>query len=167
MIRRLLLRSALAIAVLISCLAPALAQDAAQVLRLSVGYGTLKNTPAVMAKLTPEARAEVDQLEKLARAANTEAKYGEALKHLYHAMALMRGNEWTPARALSAAVTVKLDRQMLDPGETVSLKVGQIFSLDEKPTDKQTVKIALVKMKGDELVKDLKTIDAVDADFIA
>jgi predicted esterase len=167
MIRKLLLRSALVIAILMGCLAPAVAQDAAQVLRVSVGYGTLKNTPAVMAKLTPEIRAEVDQLEKLARAANTEARYGDALKHLYHAMALMRGNEWTPARALGTAVTLKLDRQILDPGETVSLKVGQLFSLDEKLTSKLTAKVALVKMKGYELVKDLKTIDPVDADFIA
>ena len=56
MIRRLLLRSVLAITILIGCFAPALAQDAAQVLRLSVGYGTMKNTPSVMAKLTPEER---------------------------------------------------------------------------------------------------------------
>jgi len=148
-------------------LAPAFAQDAAQVLRLSVGYGTLKNTPSVMAKLTPEARAEVDRLEAMARAANTEGKYGDALKHLYHAMALMRGNEWTPARALGTAVTVKLDRQMLDPGETVSLKVGQLFSLDERLTAKMAASISLVKMKGDDVVKELKTIDAIDADFLA
>jgi predicted esterase len=167
MIRRPLFRSALTIAILITCLGPAFAQDAAQVLRVSVGYGTLKNTPSVMAKLTPEARAEVDRLEAMARAANTEGKYGDALKHLYHAMALMRGNEWTAANALAPSLTVKLERQMLDPGETVSLKVGQIFSLDETLTGKLTARIALVKMKGDELVKELKTLDAIDADFIA
>lgn len=167
MIRRLLLRSALAIAILITCLAPAFAQDAAQVLRVSVGYGTMKNTPALMAKLTPEARAEVDRLEQMARAANSEGKFGDALKHLYHAMALMRGNEWTPARALGAAVTVKLDRQMLDPGETVSLRVGQLFSLDQKPDGKLAASITLVKMKGDEAVRELKTIDAIDSDLMA
>src|ERR1700675_1058466 len=143
MIRRLLLRSALTIAILITCLAPAVAQDAAQVLRVSVGYGTLKNTPAVMAKLTPEARAEVDRLEQMARAAHGEGKFGEALKHLYHAMALVRGNEWAPARALGTAMTVKLDRQMLDPGETVSLRVGQLFSLDERPAGKLAALITL------------------------
>ena len=167
MIRRLLLRSALTIAILITCLAPAVAQDAAQVLRLSVGYGTMKNTPAMMAKLTPETRAEVDRLEQMARAANGESKFGDALKHLYHAMALMRGNEWTPARALGTAVTVKLDQQMLDPGETVSLKVGQLFSLDEKPAGKLAASITLVKMKGDDVVKELKTIDAIDSDLMA
>lgn len=167
MIRRLALRSALAITILIVCIAPAFAQDAGQVLRLSVGYGTLKNTPSVMAKLTPEARAEVDRLEKMARAANGEGKYGDALKHLYHAMAILRGNEWTPSIALVPALTVKLDRQMLDPGDTVSLRVTQIFALDEKPSGKIAASIALVKMKGDELVKELKAIDSIDPDFIA
>jgi predicted esterase len=167
MIRRFLLRSTLTIAILIVCLSPAVAQDAAQVLRVSVGYGTLKNTPAVMAKLTPEARAEVDRLEVMARAANGEGKFGDALKHMYHAMALMRGVSWTPARALGTALTVKLDRLMLDPGETVALKVGQLFSLDEKPAGKLTGSIALVKMKGDDVVKELKTIDAVDPDLMA
>jgi predicted esterase len=167
MIRRFLLRSALVIAILIAFLAPAVGQDAAQVLRVSVGYGTMKNTPAVMAKLTPEARAEVDKLEALARAANTDGKYGDALKHLYHAMALMRGAEWTPARALGTALTVKLERQMLDPGETVSLKVGQLFSLDEKPAGKLAGSINLLRMKGDDVVKELKSIDAIDSDLMA
>ena len=167
MIRRLLLRSALAIAVLVACLAPAFAQDAAQVLRLSVGYGTMKNTPAVMAKLTPEARTEVDKLEQRARAANSEGKYGDALKHLYHAMALMRGAEWTPARALGTALTVKLERQVLDPGEAVAIRVGQLFSLDEKPGDKLAGKVTLLRMKGDDVVKELKSIDAIDSDLMA
>ena len=92
-------------ALLIACSAVGLAQDSGQVLRVSVGFGTMRNTPAVMAKLTPEARAEVDRLAERARAANGEGKYGDALKHLYHAMALMRGAEWTPARARSSPTT--------------------------------------------------------------
>jgi predicted esterase len=167
MIRKLLIRSSLATAVLVACLAPAFAQDAGQVLRLSVGYGTMKNTPAVMAKLTPETKAQVERLEKLARAANTEKKYGDALKHLYHAMALMRGTEWTPATALTPALTVKLDRQMVDPGDNISLKLGQFFALDEKPTGKISASIVLLKMKGDDIVKELKTVDAIEPDFIA
>ncbi|MEK6299296.1 MAG: hypothetical protein AABO41_01120 [Acidobacteriota bacterium] len=167
MIRRLLLRSALSIAIILVCLAAAFAQDAAQVLRVSVGFGTMKNTPAMMAKLTPEARAEVDRLEKLARAANSEARYGDALKHMYHAMALMRGTEWTPSRALGSAVTVKLDRLMLDPGDAVALKVGQLYALDEKPSGKLSGSISLLKMKGEELVKELKTFDGLEPDFFA
>jgi predicted esterase len=167
MIRRLLFRCSLLIAIAFVLVSTAAAQDAAQVLRVSVGYGTMKNTPAIMAKLTPEARAEVDKLEKLARASNSEGKYGAALKHMYHAMALMRGTEWTPARALSAGVTVKIDRLMLDPGETVTLKVGQLYALDEKPSGKLAGSISLVKMKSDESVKELKTFDALEPDFFA
>lgn len=167
MIRRLLLRSALSAARLIICLAPARAQDAAQVLRVSVGYGTLKNTPTIMARLTPETRAEVERLEKLARTANTEGKYGDALKHMYHAMALLRGTEWTPLRALGSAVTVKLDWLMLDRGDLVVVRIGQLFSLDEKPSGKLAVSISLLHMKGDEMVRELKTANAIEPDFIA
>lgn len=145
----------------------AAAQDSGQVLRVSVGYGTLKNTPEVMAKLTPEKRAEVDRLGELARQANAAGKYGDALKHFYHAMAIMRGTEWTPARAFASAITLKLDKTMLEPGQPVGMKVGQIFSLDEKLEGKLTGSVALMKMTGDERLKELKTIDALDADFTA
>src|ERR1044072_4416396 len=101
------------ITVLIACAILAVAQDAGQVLRVSVGYGTLKNT----VEMTAEKRAEVDRLGDLAKEANAAGKYGEALKHLYHAMALMQGTEWTPSRALSSALTIKLDRTMLEPGQ--------------------------------------------------
>jgi predicted esterase len=165
MTRRFSLRVALSVASLIICLVPALAQDAAQVLRVSVGYGTMKNT--LLARLAPETRAEVDRLEKLARAANAERKYGDALKHMYHAMALMRGTEWTPLLAFGSAVTVKLDRLMLDPGDSVAVKIGQIFSLDEKPSGRLAVSISLLKMRGDEVVRELKTVEGLDPDFIA
>jgi len=167
MLRRLIGRSALSLAILMMCLAPAMAQDAGQVLRVSVGYGTMKNTPAIMAKLTPEARAEVDRLGELARTANSAGKYGDALKHMYHAMALMRGTEWTPSRALGTAVTVKLDRLMLDPGDSVAVKVSQLFALDEKPSGKLAGSISLLKIKGDEVVKELKAFESLDPDFFA
>ena len=167
MISKLARRSILVTAFAIACCAVALAQDSGQVLRVSVGYGTLRNTPSVMAKLTPEARADVDRLGEMARKANGEGKYGDALKHLYHAMALMRGAEWTPARELGSAVTVKLDRAMLDPGDRVAIRIGQMFALDQKLNAKLTGSISLVKLRGDETVKDLKTLAGVDADFIA
>jgi predicted esterase len=151
----------------IACCTSGLAQDSGQVLRVSVGYGTLKNTPSVMAKLTPEAKAQVDRLGEMARAANGEGKYGDALKHLYHAMALMRGTEWTPARALGSALTVKLDRAMLDPGEKIAIRIGQMYALDEKLSAKLSASISLLKLKGEETVKDLKKLDSLDPDFIA
>jgi predicted esterase len=167
MISKVARRFFLSAAFVIACCAVTLAQDSGQVLRVSVGYGTMKNTPAVMAKLTPEARAEVDRLGEMARAANGEGKYGDALKHLYHAMALMRGTEWTPARALGSALTVKLDRAMLDPGDKVAIRIGQMFTLDEKLSAKLSGSISLLKLRGDETVKDLKALDSIDPDFIS
>src|ERR1044071_2700445 len=153
MIRRFIFRCALVTLALIAGVAPTLAQDSAQVLRVSVGFGTLKNTPRVIAKLTPEARAEIERLEAAARKANGEGKYGDALKHMYHGMALMRGTDWTPARALGTSLTVKLDRQVVDPSDAVTLKVGQLFSLDEKPAGKIAATIALMKLRGDDVIK--------------
>ncbi|HEX8186286.1 MAG TPA: prolyl oligopeptidase family serine peptidase [Blastocatellia bacterium] len=144
----------------------AAAQDAGQVLRVSVGFGTLKNTPEVIARLTPEKRAEVDRLAELARQSNAAGKYGEALKHYYHAIAILRGTEWTPARALSSALTLKIDKAMLEPGQPVAVKVGQIFPLDEKLEGKLAGSITLVKMTGDERVKELKSLEGVEPDFI-
>src|SRR5258705_13718736 len=86
-------------ALVITFCAAGLAQDSGQELRVSVGYGTMKNTPAVMAKLTPETRAEVDRLGEKARAAKGEGKNGTTLQHLYHSMALMHCALLTPARA--------------------------------------------------------------------
>ncbi|MEK6405853.1 MAG: prolyl oligopeptidase family serine peptidase [Acidobacteriota bacterium] len=167
MISKTMKRFILSVAVVIICGAFVLAQDSGQVLRVSVGYGTMKNTPAVMAKLTPEARVEVDRLGELAKAANSEGKYGDALKHLYHAMALMRGADWTPARAFTSALTVRLDGAMLDPGDTVAVRIGQMFALDERLSGKLTARVLLLKLKGDETVKELKAFDSLDPDFIA
>lgn len=160
-------RSVLCAALAFACCAAVFAQDSGQVLRVSVGYGTMRNTPSIVSKLTPEVRARVDRLGEMARAANGEGKYGDALKHLYHAMALMRGTEWTPARALGSAITVKLDRAMVDPGDKVSIRVGQMFALDEKLNEKLNASISLLKLRGDESVKELKSLNALEADLIA
>jgi predicted esterase len=163
MILRAMRRFVYSITVLIACAVIAVAQDAGQVLRVSVGYNTLKNT----VQMTAEKRAEVDRLGKLATEANAAGKYGDALKHLYHAMALMRGTEWTPARALSSALTIKLDRAMLEPGQAVDVRLGQIYSPDEKVEGKLAGSVVLMKMSGEDRVAELKTLDAVEPDFIA
>jgi predicted esterase len=166
MIFRATRRFTLITAIVIACCGITLAQDSGQVLRVSVGYGTMKNTRSFMDKLTPEARAEVDRLGALATKANSEGKYGDALKHLYHAMSLIRGVEWTPARSLSSALTVKLERAMLDPGDKIAVQIGQMYALDEKLSGKLAAVVSLQKLKGDETVKDLKTLDSLDPDFM-
>ncbi len=137
------------------------AQDSGQVLRLSVGYNTLKNSTA----LSDEKRAEIERLEKLAFEANTARRYGDAIKYLTQAMAVIRGQQWTPGRALTAALTVKLSRAMVEPAETVSLQIGQMFALDEKIPSKLSATIEL--RKGNEPVKTLKSVAAISPDFIA
>lgn len=156
-------RAVYSIIVLVAVAGVAVAQDAGQVLRVSVGYTTLKNTVT----LSAEKSAEVERLGNLAKAANAAGKYGDALKHLYHAIAVMRGTQWTPARALSAALTMKFDRALLEPGQMVEVKFTQIYALDEKLAGKLAGSLTLVKLTGEERVKELKTLDALEPDFIA
>ncbi|MBI3651007.1 MAG: prolyl oligopeptidase family serine peptidase [Acidobacteria bacterium] len=137
------------------------AQDAGQVLGASVRYNTLKNSTS----LTKELREAVEGLEKLAREANAAHRYGDALKHLTHAMTILRGQPWTPARALNAALTVKPERAIVEPDDLVRLRLGQIFSLDEKFTAKLSGTIELLPMTSNEALKILKTMDGLNADF--
>ena len=147
------------------CALIAQAQDAGQVLRLSVGFNTVRNTNA--STMNEHMRAEIDRLSKAAQQANGEGKYGEALKHLYHGLAIMRGQEWTPAVAFSTALTIKLERAVIEPAEMVGLRLGQLFSPDERLPAKPSVSVSLLKLKGDEQVGILKTLDSIEADLNA
>jgi len=160
MISRLMRGFTISVCVLIACAALASAQDAGQVLGLSVRYNTLKNSK----EMSSETRAKVERLGKLAQEARQARKLGEAAKHLYHAIALMNGAEWKPARALATALTFKPERAMLEPAQTVSVRVGQMFSLDEKPEGKLAASVALLKMRGDEPVAVLKSLDSFELD---
>lgn len=138
----------------LALVATATGQDAGQVLRVSVGYNTLKNST----KLSEEKKAEVDRLGKMASAASAAGKHGEALKHYFHAMAIMRGNERTAARALSSALTIKASRVVLEPLQSIQIKLGQLFALDDKVSPTATLRISLQSRTGDEL-RALKTIE--------
>ena len=145
------------------CCCAASAQDAGQVLRLSVGYNTLKNS----SNIRDEKRAEVGRLEKLAQEANAARRYGDAIKHLTHAMTILRGQQWTPARALAAALTMKPDRAVVESTDKVRLQLGQIFSLDEKIEAQLSGAVDLLPMQGNEPLKTLKSLVGIAADFIA
>jgi predicted esterase len=155
-------RFILSLILLALCCLVALAQDAGQVLRLSVGYNTLKNSTS----MSDEKRAEVGRLEKLAQEANAARRYGDAIKHLTHAMTILRGQQWTSARALATALTMKLDRAVVEPAENVRLQLGQIFSLDEKIEAKLAGAVDLLPMQGNEPLKTLKSLEGIAADFI-
>src|SRR5512138_1877929 len=83
---------------LLACAGLAVAQDAGQVLRLSVGFNSLKNSLKAENKLSGDQLAEIERLGEMARQASAAGRYGEALKHMYHGIALMRGQAWTPGR---------------------------------------------------------------------
>jgi predicted esterase len=162
-LRRSVIRLSLSALLLVACAASSFAQDAAQVLRLSVGFGTLKNT----VNMSSETRAEVDRLSKLATEANAARRYDEALRHLYHGIALMRGQQWTPARALSSALTIKLDKTIVEPAQTVRLRIGQLFQLDEKLDGTVSGRILLFDASANDKapLKTLLNLDGVFTDF--
>ena len=149
---------------LIVCVAPVSAQDAAQVLRVSIGYNNLKNSTE---PLSSEKRIEVEKLGRMAKEATAAHKYGDALKHYYQAIALLRGSVWTPEAALSSALTFKTDRVVIEPLNSLRLHLGQIFSLDEKVPRMMSGSIELLGMQSDESLKTIKTIELTEADFFA
>src|SRR5215813_14841650 len=105
---------------------PILAQDAATTLGLSVKFRTLKNTE----RMSDETRKLVEELEAKARTATSGQKYGEALKYYSRAMALIRNQPWTPSRELGAALQIKVDRAVFDPGDKARITISQSFTPD-------------------------------------
>ncbi len=155
--------SAVVLALLMLAAFPAFAQDAGQVLQLSVGFRTLKNR----LPMSDEKRKEVEALEAKARTANNDKKYGEALKHLAHGFALMRNQPWTPTAALIAGTQAKLDTVIFDPGDPVKMTLTQMYTLDE-PIEgklKGALSIAVTKDGKQETLNELKQLSNVEADF--
>jgi len=118
---------------------PLYAQDSSQVLALSVNYRTLKNTT----QLDNQLRQELESIERQARAASQSRRYGDAMGHYHHAMALLRGQAWTPARALETALQLKTDRVVYDPGDVLRVQITQIFALENPMTGKLSGSLAL------------------------
>lgn len=160
--RRPILISPLILALLVL---PALAQDASQVLRLSVGYRTLKNSVT----LSEERKKEVEALEAEARKAAGAGQYGDALRCYYHAIALLRGQKWTPEVALAQALQAKPAQVVYDPGDAVRLKVTQSFRLTEPVAEKLsgTLSIAGPQRGRSEPIAELQKIAEVAPDFTA
>src|SRR6516225_8257891 len=118
------------------------AQDAQQVLRLWVGYNSVKNS--TLASLDDAKKAEVARLDAAAQSASASKNYGEAMKDYFHAMALMRGMEWTPSRALGFGLKVTVDRSVIEPETSLEIHIGQIFKLDQLPQGPMSGAVDLV-----------------------
>jgi pimeloyl-ACP methyl ester carboxylesterase len=153
------------LALFLLTLIPALAQDASQVLRLSVSFNTLKNSAA----LSEEKKKHITDLEAQAQAANREKRYGDAMRHLHQGITLMRGQAWTPERALGLALQLKSNRVMADPGDTVKLTVTQLFTLEEPLSGKLSGAVMIVpaKSKDPQAAKELKSLQDISGDFTA
>jgi predicted esterase len=136
------------------------AQDAAQVLRLSVGYNTLKNSTP----LKPEQATEVDRLAKLAQAAAGARNYGEALKDYYHAMTVIRGGQWTPSTALGFSLAVELKTALPEQNSKDEIILKSIYKLDEPVDGSITGTLSLVKLSGDNVAQ-LGTFDNLGSDL--
>ncbi len=151
------------IALLVALMIPAFAQDAPQVLRLSVTFRTLKNS----ATLSPEKRKEVEALEAQARSASNDGKFGDALRAYHHAIALIRNQEWTPSRALGTALQLKSDRAVVDPGDTARLNLSQSFTLLEPLSGKISGSLGIGRLRNNqpESLTEIKTVREVPADL--
>jgi predicted esterase len=156
-------RIVVSVALLLSLAASVRAQDAEQVLSTSVAFNTLKNS----ATLTGEQRAEADRLGNTARESAAAGRYGEAMKNLMHGMAVVRGTQWTPMTALGAALTMKLDRVVLEPSSAVKVTLAQLFPLDQPVAGKLSGAISLLPIAGGDPLKVLRPLEAVAGDFTA
>lgn len=110
--------------------------DGPRVLALNVGYGTAKAN--ALPTLSAEAKAELAALEKSAREANGAGKFGEAMKNLHHAQAVVLGRQWTPLRQLGASLVPRTDHALPEPGQTIELRIGQWYTPDLVPAGKLT-----------------------------
>jgi poly(3-hydroxybutyrate) depolymerase len=144
---------------------PARAQDAGQVLGLSVGYRTLKNS----VPLSAEKKKEIEAIEAQARQASNEGKYGDALRYYHQAMTLLRGQTWTPTRALGLALQLKSEQLVFDPGDAVRLKLTQSFALVEPVEGKLAGKLVIARPQSNppQEIAELRKLGEVAPDFTA
>src|SRR5262245_18412312 len=77
-------------------------------------------------------------------------------------MALIRSQPWTPSRALGAAIQVKIERAVFDPGATARITISEMFTLDEPIRGKLSGSISLKDSKQE---KELKKLGDIEPDF--
>jgi predicted esterase len=133
---------------------PVLAQDAQMTLRLSMQFRTLKNSE----RMSDETRKQVEELEAKARTATSGQKYGDAVKYYIRAMALVRNQPWTPSREMGAAMQIKLERAVFDPGDKARIEISQLFAPDEPIAGKLSGSISLKDSKREKELKQLADI---------
>ena len=138
-----------------------------RLIRSFIELTRLKNT--VEAK--PEARAEVARLEQDGFRASIGAEQALALRNVQHAIAVLRGEAWTPLRALGAGLTVTARPALLEPGRKFELAVGQAFPLEKQPEGKLRATVVFLELRGNAPAARpaavVKTLDAPAPDWDA
>ena len=121
------------------------AQDAGLVLRTSVTYGTQKSTLA----LTDEQKKQVDELSREAQQANASGKYGEAMRSLYHGMAVMAKVAWSPELEYAFSLHGRLDHAIVEPGAPVAITLTPYYVTERAVRDKLNAAVWLTPVKKD------------------
>jgi predicted esterase len=139
----------------------AFAQDGGTVLGLMVNATTLRNT----AKVEPAQAEEIDHLLAAARKGSEAKNYAISYRDYQHALTLLRGEQWTPAKAWNIAVTLKPDHSVVEPGQQVNLRMAQSFELDKPFTEKPFGTVYLTPFFSDQPKVILKTFDRMSPEF--
>jgi poly(3-hydroxybutyrate) depolymerase len=121
------------------------AQDAGMVLRTSVTYNTQKAT----LPLTGDQRRQADELSREAQQASQAGKYGDAIRSLYHGLAVMRNVPWTPAFEFASSLQGKLDHAIVEPGAQVTVMLAPLYASPRAADIKLSASLILVPVTKD------------------
>jgi predicted esterase len=121
------------------------AQDAGMVLRTSVTYNTQKAT----LQLTDDQRRQADELSRASQEAGQAGKYGDAMRSLYHGLAVMRNVPWTPAFEFASSLQGKLDHAIVEPGAKVGVVLTPLYPTPRAAGIRMNATLVLVPAKRD------------------
>jgi predicted esterase len=105
--------------------------------------------------LTGDQRKLADLLEREARRATQNGRFGDALRAYAHATAVVRNVEWTPALDLATSLALRTDHFLPDPGQSVILSLAPLYPTTQSEDVKLTATVFLVpsgKANGRQLV---------------
>ena len=127
------------------------------VLRTSVTYGTQKAT----VPMTDEQKKQVDDLQREAQQANQAGKYGDALRALYHGMAVMAKLSWSPAVEYTYSLQGKLDHAIVEPGAPLGLTLTPLYVTPGAAESKLIAAVWLMPVRKDGVPKEVSAIKIV------
>jgi len=91
--------------------------------------GTIRRAVAQL-KPEPEVVAEINRQVALGEASYTAGKMGETRRHLFHALALTIGREWTARDDYWRSLALRTDMAVFDPARPLIVRLEQIYPSD-------------------------------------